>query len=60
MNRPNDDQINDQIDLAGHSIEKGTTAVPGMTYEDGVDAALRWAMGDSDDAPMDGIPELDE
>jgi len=60
MNRPTDDQIQDQIDLTCIALEQGKTAVPGMTYEDGVDAALRWALGGTDDAPMDGMPELDE
>ncbi len=26
---------------------------PGMSYEQGVDAALRWALGDTDERPMD-------
>lgn len=26
---------------------------PGMTYEQGVDNALRWAAGESDDDPME-------
>lgn len=25
---------------------------PGMSYEQGVDAALRWALGDTDERPM--------
>lgn len=29
----------------------GPSRWPGMTYEQGVDDALRWAVGDSDDAP---------
>jgi len=60
MNRPSDDQIQDEIAKTLPALEQGKTAVPGMTYEDGVDAALRWAQGDTDDAPMDGMPELDE
>lgn len=31
----------------------GPSEWPGMSYEQGVDAALRWVLGHSDDAPMD-------
>lgn len=45
-------EIEDQIDKAMEAQSEGSK-YPGMTYEEGVDAALRWALGDSDDAPMD-------
>ena len=47
-----EDQISEQLDLAGDSIEQGTTRWRGMTYEQGVDAALRWALGWDNSAPM--------
>ncbi|HEY5785231.1 MAG TPA: hypothetical protein VIT65_10680 [Microlunatus sp.] len=47
-------EIDDQSAKAGDSISEGMSRWPGMTYEEGVDAALRWVTGDSDDAPMDG------
>jgi hypothetical protein len=31
----------------------GPSMWPGMSYEQGVDNALRWVLGESDDAPMD-------
>jgi hypothetical protein len=37
---------------ADQNIEEGKTYVPGMTYEEGVSAALQWALGDSDEDPM--------
>jgi hypothetical protein len=46
-------EIEEQINKAIPSIEKGRSDVPGMTYEEGVDNALRWALGDSDDAPIE-------
>jgi hypothetical protein len=46
-------EIHEQIGLAGDQIVQGSTNVPGMTYEEGVDYALRWALGESDDLPID-------
>jgi hypothetical protein len=47
------DQIDEQINRAVESRDEHGTQWPGMSYEDGVDAALRWVTGESDDAPMD-------
>jgi len=30
-------------------LEEGQTKYPGMSYEEGVDEALRWVMGNMDD-----------
>jgi hypothetical protein len=38
---------------ADELVEQGRTKVPGMSYEEGVTAALQWALGDSDENPMD-------
>jgi hypothetical protein len=38
-------------------MDDGRSGVPGMTYEEGVEAALRWALGDSDDDPMEHADE---
>lgn len=46
------DEIEEQVNLAHDSIDQGSTRWPGMSYEDGVDATLRWITGDTDDAPM--------
>jgi hypothetical protein len=46
-------EIEEQIGKTIPSIEKGGSDVPGMTYEEGVDNALRWVLGDSDDEPME-------
>lgn len=53
MAAPNEDEMNEQINFTMESVEQGTTRWPGMTYEQGVDAALRWAMGESDEPPME-------
>ena len=49
--------IEDQIALTMPSMDRGGSGVPGMTYEQGVQAALTWATGESDEAPMDGVDE---
>ncbi|MCK5016690.1 MAG: hypothetical protein KAS32_06400 [Candidatus Peribacteraceae bacterium] len=43
------EDIEAQIDLASDSENKFS----GMTYEQGVEAALSWVIGDSDESPMD-------
>lgn len=45
-------EIEDQIGKALESGENGSTLF-GMTYEEGVDAALRWVNGDSDEPPIE-------
>ena len=52
INMPTDEDIEDQLELACEQLEDGTRW-PGMSYEDGVDAALRWVLGYTDDKPMD-------
>ena len=46
-------EIQDMIARTLPSIEKGGSDVPGMTYEEGVDNALRWVTGDTDDDPIE-------
>lgn len=48
-----DDEIEEQISRASDSVARGSTRWPGMTYEQGVDAALRWVLGENDEAPME-------
>lgn len=46
-----DDEINDQLNLAAEGLDSGSRW-PGMSYEQGVDSALHWVLGHTDDAPM--------
>ena len=46
------DEIYNEIDRATEKQYSGE-GFHGMTYEDGVKAALEWAMGDVEDKPMD-------
>jgi len=45
-------EIFEQIDRTFSAIESGTS-YPGMSYEEGVRAALEWVSGDSDELPME-------
>lgn len=51
--QPTPEQIDDQLNLAARSEAEGRSQWPGMTYEQGVSAALRWATGQSDEVPME-------
>ena len=44
MNRT-EDEINDVLNRCIESEEKGESQWPGMTYEQGVKAALEWVQG---------------
>jgi hypothetical protein len=47
-----DDEINGQLDLALDGIDNGSKW-PGMSYEQGVEAALLWVTGQDDEKPME-------
>ena len=48
-----DKEINDLIEKCYEQSKRGTTKYRGMTYEDGVRAALDWVTGQDDANPMD-------
>jgi hypothetical protein len=47
-----DDEIYEQIDKAQKGMNIGSKW-PGMSYEEGVRAALDWVLGDAEEAPME-------
>jgi hypothetical protein len=47
------EEVNEQIDRASDNINKGISKYPGMTYEEGIRAAIDWMSGESDELPMD-------
>lgn len=51
-----DEQINDLIQKCMDSEDKGGSKYPGMTYEQGIKAALDWVM----DTGMDDFHPLDD
>ena len=46
-----EDEIEEQLGLAVDN----QAIWPGMSYSDGVQAALRWVLGEQDEGPMDDI-----
>jgi hypothetical protein len=46
-------EVQDQIDEAADSMAEGGSRWPGMSYEEGVLAALRWLVGESFQKPME-------
>lgn len=50
---PTHAEIDEQLNRAADQVEKGGSRWPGMSYEEGVSNALRWARGDSDEEPME-------
>lgn len=49
---PSEEEIADQLNIAIEQGEGGSKW-PGMSYELGVQNALRWVLGDDDVKPMD-------
>lgn len=54
-----DAQIDAVLNQAMEISDSGLRAYPGMTYEDGVRAALDWVTGQSDDEVFDEMDEDD-
>lgn len=52
MRRPSNSEIEQQEGEAGARVAAGRSDYPGMTYEEGVSAALRWVLGRDEDPPM--------
>ncbi len=46
-------EIDEQLNRALESEEAGRSKWPGMTYEQGVEAAIRWMSGQVEDKPME-------
>lgn len=46
-------EIEDQLNEAGAIIAEGGSKVPGMSYEEGVDATIRWILGHEEDPPIE-------
>jgi len=46
-------EIEKQMYAASDWSNAGSSAYDGMTYEEGVEAALRWALGEEDTPPIE-------
>jgi len=47
-----EDQIDEQLNACADGVDIGSQ-YPGMSYEEGVQAALLWVTGQSDDPPFE-------
>ena len=52
MTIPTKTEIEQVIDECFEHECEGTTKCPGMSYEEGVIAALNWVSGETDDSPI--------
>jgi hypothetical protein len=46
-------EIDNQLNMTEKAVDSGQSAWPGQSYEQGVEAALRWVTGETNDAPME-------
>jgi hypothetical protein len=46
------DEINDLMDKAAEGINEGSR-FPGMSYEEGIRAAIEWLTEENDEHPLD-------
>lgn len=53
MTTPDEDQIDDVLNECMERIDDGDSKYPGMSYEQGVEAAIRWMQGDGDNPMSD-------
>ena len=51
VSRPQE-EIDDVIDWASEAEANGMSHFHGMSYEEGVDAALRWVLEETNDLPI--------
>lgn len=47
--KPNSEQIDDQLNKAHDFTDEGRNPYPGMTYVEGVRDALQWVQGQGDE-----------
>jgi len=52
MDKPSPDQIDEVLNECTEHTNAGTSKYPGMSYEDGVLAGIRWMTGEDDANPM--------
>ena len=49
---PSENEVNDVLNRCADQTDEGGSRWPGMSYEQGVEAAIRWMQGDGEN-PMD-------
>ena len=51
MSRPTQDEVDEVLNQCMDQADEGGSRFPGMTYEQGVEAAIRWMQG-TDENPL--------
>jgi len=51
--KPTTNEIEDEMYRAADWTSAGMTAYSGMTYEQGVESALSWVLGHTDEKPIE-------
>jgi len=51
--KPKDSDIDDVLNICTERANSGNSPLWGMTYEEGVEAGIRWVLGQTDDSPLD-------
>jgi hypothetical protein len=55
-----DEEIDNCMNSANAWEERGGSAVPGMSFEQGVKAGIAWVIGDTEEHPISTEPDPDE
>lgn len=50
---PSDAEIDEVLNQCSEQIDRGRSKFPGMTYEEGVQAGIEWALGRHESNPME-------
>jgi len=54
MTKPSTIEIDRVLNWTYDAMDEARSNFPGMSYEDGVRAAIEWLQGEVEDAPDDG------
>ena len=54
MESPSDEDVNNVLNRCSECEDEGTSQFNGMSYEQGVAAAIRWMLGETKDNPLAG------
>ena len=49
---PTQNQIDEVLNQCSEAADSGRSKFPGMSYEQGVEAAIRWMQGDEKNDPL--------
>lgn len=53
MNRPSEEEINSILNECIESEQTGSSKFPGLTYEQGIKAAIMWMLGEDENPLVD-------